>query len=240
MIPFLGPLDPFPPVETARQEMSGLLAIGADLSPDRILRAYRLGIFPWGTLNGFPLWYSPDPRMVLFPDELRITRSLARTLRKGDYEVRLDTAFPAVIEACAETPRPGQDGTWITDDMREAYVRLHELGWAHSVETYQEGNLTGGLYGLAVGGMFYGESMFSRRTDASKIAFAHLVRFLVQEKFGMIDCQMRTEHLASLGAREIPRRLFLNRLGKLLAQPRAAGRWPGAGASFDWATPWHS
>lgn len=238
MIPFLGPLDPFPPVEAARQDMAGLLAIGADLCPERILEAYRLGIFPWGTLNGFPLWYSPDPRMVLFPDELHLSHSLLRTLKKGHYEVRLDTDFPAVIGACAETPRPGQDGTWISDDMRDAYIRLHELGWAHSVEIYQEGNLTGGLYGLAVGGMFYGESMFSRRTDASKIAFAHLVRFLVREKFGMIDCQMRTGHLTSLGAREIPRRLFLNRLDKLLAHPRPGGPWPPSGACFDWATPW--
>lgn len=238
MIPFLGPLDPFPPVESARQDMGGLLAIGADLAPERVLEAYGLGIFPWGTLDGFPLWYSPDPRMVLFPNEVRISRSLLRTLKQGRYEVRLDTDFAAVITACAQTPRPGQDGTWISDDMRAAYIRLHELGWAHSVETYQEGDLTGGLYGLAVGGMFYGESMFSHRTDASKIAFAHLVRFLAREKFGMIDCQMRTEHLASLGAREIPRRLFLNRLGKLVAQACPAGRWPSTGAVFDWAAPW--
>jgi leucyl/phenylalanyl-tRNA--protein transferase len=238
MIPFLGPLDPFPPVESARQDMGGLLAIGADLSPERILEAYGVGIFPWGTLSGYPLWYSPDPRMVLFPDELRITRSLDRTLRKGDYEVRLDTDFPAVIAACAQTPRPGQDGTWISDDMLAAYIRLHELGWAHSVETYQEGNLVGGLYGLAIGSMFYGESMFSRRTDASKIAFAHLVRFLAREKYGMIDCQMRTDHLASLGGREIPRRLFLGRLAQLLAQPRPGGCWSSVAAVFDWATPW--
>lgn len=240
MIPFLGPLDPFPPVESARQDMGGLLAIGADLSPERILDAYRLGIFPWGTLSGYPLWYSPDPRMVLFPDEIRVSRSLLRTLKRGNYEIRLDTNFSGVIDGCASTPRPGQDGTWITDDMRAAYVRLHELGWAHSVETYHEGNLTGGLYGLAVGGMFYGESMFSRQTDASKIAFAHLVRFLAREKFGMIDCQMRTDHLASLGAREIPRRLFLNRLESLLSQSPAAGRWPSTAATCDWSMPWHS
>lgn len=240
MIPFLGPLDPFPPVESARSDMGGLLAIGGGLSPERILDAYRRGVFPWGTLNGFPLWYSPDPRMVLFPEEFRLRRSLLRVLRKGDYEVRFDTDFAGVIEACAQSPRPGQDGTWITDDMREAYIRLHELGWAHSVETYQEGNLTGGLYGLAVGNMFYGESMFSRRTDASKIAFAHLVRFLSREKFGMIDCQMRTEHLASLGGREIPRREFLEGLYKLTAQPRGRGPWPSSGASFDWDTPWHT
>ncbi|HZX32467.1 MAG TPA: leucyl/phenylalanyl-tRNA--protein transferase [Rhodocyclaceae bacterium] len=240
MIPFLGPLDPFPPVESARSDMGGLLAIGGGLSPERILNAYRRGIFPWGTLNGFPLWYSPDPRMVLIPPEFRLRRSLLRVLKKGDYEVRFDTDFAAVIEACAQTARPGQDGTWITDDMREAYIRLHELGWAHSVETYQEGNLIGGLYGLAIGDMFYGESMFSRRTDASKIAFAHLVRHLSREKFGMIDCQMRTEHLASLGAREIPRREFLERLHQLTARPRPGGPWPSSGASFDWETPWHT
>ncbi|MBS1191623.1 MAG: leucyl/phenylalanyl-tRNA--protein transferase [Rhodocyclaceae bacterium] len=240
MIPFLGPFDPFPPVESARRDMGGLLAVGADLAPERLLEAYRNGIFPWGTLDGFPLWYSPDPRMVLFPEEVRISRSLQRTLRRGQYEVRLDTDFAAVIEGCAQTPRHGQDGTWITDDMRSAYIRLHELGWAHSVETYQEGELAGGLYGLAIGGMFYGESMFSRRTDASKIAFVHLVRFLAREKFGMVDCQMRTAHLATLGAREIPRRLFLNRLSKLLEQPRPRSLWPSSGASFDWATPWHT
>lgn len=238
MIPFLGPLDPFPPIESARQDMGGILAIGADLSPNRILEAYRHGVFPWGTLEGFPLWYSPDPRMVLFPEEIRVSRSMRRTLRHGNYEVRLDTDFPAVIAACAQTSRPGQDGTWITDDMRSAYMRLHELGWAHSVEVYQEGNLAGGLYGLALGHMFYGESMFSRRTDASKIAFVHLVRYLAQEKFGMIDCQMRTDHLASLGAREIPRREFSERLEKLVAQTRPAGPWPATGACFDWAEPW--
>lgn len=240
MIPFLGPFDPFPPVESARTDMGGLLAIGGGLSPDRILDAYGRGIFPWGTLNGFPLWYSPDPRMVLFPPEFRLRRSLLRVLRKGSYEVRFDTNFAGVIEACAQTPRPGQDGTWITDAMRDAYIRLHELGWAHSVETYQEGNLTGGLYGLAIGDMFYGESMFSRRTDASKIAFAHLVRHLSREKFGMVDCQMRTEHLASLGAREIPRRDFLEHLYKLTACPRPGGPWPSSEASLDWETPWHT
>jgi len=237
MIPFLGPRDPFPRVEAALEDMAGLLAIGADLSPDRILNAYRHGIFPWGTLKGFPLWYSPDPRMVLFPEEIRISRSLRRALRRGDYEVRLDTDFPAVIAACAATPRPGQDGTWITGDMGAAYIRLHELGCAHSVELYQEGSLAGGLYGLALGAMFYGESMFARRTDASKIAFAHLVRFLVQENFGMIDCQMRTDHLASLGAREIPRTAFLDRLTRLLAVPRQPGPWPAGGVCLDWAGP---
>lgn len=234
MIPLLGPLDPFPAVDTAREDLGGLLAVGADLSPARLLDAYRMGVFPWGTYEGLPLWYTPDPRMVLFPGEERIHRSLLKTLRKGDYEIRLDSDFRGVIEACAATPRPGQDGTWISADMRSAYVRLFELGWAHSVETWVGGELAGGLYGLAIGRMFYGESMFSRRTDASKIAFAHLARFLTRENFGMIDCQMHTSHLASLGAREIPRAEFNRRLAELTASPGGRGRWPVDGARFDW------
>lgn len=232
MIPYLGPLDPFPPVSTATAEMGGLLAVGADLSPARLLDAYRRGIFPWGTVEGHPLWYSPDPRMVLVPGEFRISRSLRKTLRSGRYEVRFDTAFAAVIAGCAAMPRPGQDGTWITDDMAGAYIRLHELGWAHSVETYGEGDLLGGLYGLAIGGMFYGESMFSRRTDTSKIAFAHLVRHLEENGFGMIDCQMHTTHLASLGARPIPRRDFLRRVAELTARPAPRGNWPAP--AYTW------
>ena len=208
----------------ARADMGGLLAVGADLSPARILVAYRHGIFPWGTVERQPLWHSPDPRMVLFPAEFRLTASLRKTLRARRYEVRLDSDFAAVIGACATAPRPGQDGTWISPDMMDAYIRLHELGWAHSVEVYAEGNLTGGLYGLGIGRMFYGESMFSRRSNASKIAFAHLVRYLLAHDFGMVDCQMRTEHLASLGGREIPRDDFLARLQALIrpAQRRKA------------------
>lgn len=234
MIPFLGPHSTFPPVETAREDMGGLVAIGGDLSPDRLLTAYRQGIFPWGTVEGHPLWYSPDPRMVLFPDEFRLTRSLRKTLRGGRFEVRFDSNFAAVIAGCAETPRPGQDGTWISPDMMAAYIRLHELGWAHSVETYSEGNLVGGLYGLAIGQMFYGESMFSRCSDASKIAFAHLVRYLVTHQFAMIDCQMRTEHLASLGGREIPRPSFLARLRALTAGPASRARWSADTLTVDW------
>ena len=212
MIPFLGRADPFPPVEKARDDMGGLLAVGADLAVDRLLDAYRRGIFPWGTIEGHPIWYNPNPRMVLFPEEFRLTRSLRKTLRSGSFEVRFDSNFAGVIAACGETPRPGQDGTWISPPMIEAYSHLHELGWAHSVETYVEGDLVGGLYGLAIGRMFYGESMFSRCTDASKVAFAHLIRYLVTHQFGLIDCQMRTEHLASLGGREIPRETFLAHL----------------------------
>ena len=234
MIPYLAPFDPFPPVESAQEEMGGLLAVGADLSPERLLDAYRRGIFPWGTVESYPLWYSPDPRMVLFPDEFRLTRSLRKTLRSGRFEVRFDHDFPAVIAACSAMPRPGQDGTWITDDMLNAYCRLHELGWAHSVETYVEGELVGGLYGLAIGRMFYGESMFARRTDASKVAFAHLVRYLVTHQFGMIDCQMRTDHLASLGGREIPRTAFLARLRQCTAAGSPRTTWSGDGLDLEW------
>jgi len=225
MIPYLGPLDLFPPVESAREDMGGLLAVGGDLQPDRILDAYRRGIFPWGTVDGQPLWYSPDPRMVLFPDEFRLTRSLKKTLRAGTFEVRFDSDFPGVMAACATTPRDGQDGTWITPEMRHAYTRLHELGWAHSVETYADGVLVGGLYGMAIGRMFYGESMFSRRSDASKVAFAHLIDYLVTHQFGMIDCQMYTDHLASLGGREIPRAEFQARLAALTATGSPRTLW---------------
>jgi leucyl/phenylalanyl-tRNA--protein transferase len=234
MIPFLGLLDPFPPIEMTREDMGGLLAIGSNLSTARLLDAYMNGIFPWGTVKGYPLWYSPDPRMVLFPDELRLTRSLRRTLCGRDYEVRFDSDFPAIISACATTPRPGQDGTWISAEMMEAYIRLHELGWAHSVEVYVEGDLTGGLYGLAIGRMFYGESMFSRRSNVSKIAFAHLVRYLQANDFGMIDCQMRTAHLVSLGGREIPRTDFLARLHELTRSPHPRQRWTSDGLDLNW------
>ena len=218
----------------ARADIGGLLAVGADLSPARILNAYRHGIFPWGTVERQPLWYSPDPRMVLFPEEFRLTRSLRKTLRARQYEVRFDSDFAAVIGACAATPRPGQDGTWISRDMMDAYMRLHELGWAHSVEVYVEGNLTGGLYGLGIGRMFYGESMFSRRSNASKIAFAHLVRYLIAHDFGMVDCQMRTEHLASLGGREIPRDDFLARLQQLIRPEQRRGRWTADDLDVNW------
>ncbi len=234
MVPRLGRLDPFPPVAAARDELGGLLAVGGDLSTARLLDAYLNGIFPWGTCEGYPLWYSPDPRMVLFPEEYRPSRSLRKALRSGRQAVRLDTDFPAVIAACAAVRRPGQDGTWIDDAMMESYIRLHELGWAHSVETWKDGELVGGLYGLAIGRMFYGESMFARRDDASKIAFAHLVRYLVANDFAMIDCQMRTAHLASLGAREIPRDDFLDRLHDLTRGPHARQRWTCHGLDPDW------
>ena len=234
MIPFLGQLDPFPPVEMASEELGGLLAIGGDLSPARLLDAYLNGIFPWGTHEGFPLWYCPAPRMVLFPQEFRLTRSLAKTLRNAAYTVRFDHDFPAVIGGCSATPRPGQNGTWISPDMQAAYIRLHELGWAHSVEVYAEGDLFGGLYCLAIGRMFYGESMFSRRSNASKIAFAHLVAYLLAHDFGMIDCQMHTSHLASLGGREIPRQEFLGKLTALTRGPHNRQRWSAVGLALNW------
>jgi leucyl/phenylalanyl-tRNA--protein transferase len=229
MIPWLPP-DPanlsFPPVTRALRDPNGLLAVGGDLSPERILTAYRHGIFPWFSPGEPILWWSPDPRMVLFPDEVRITRSLAKTLKNADYALRLDTAFDRVIAACATTPRDGQSGTWITGEMQQAYGRLHALGHAHSVEVWQAGELVGGLYGIALGRAFYGESMFSHRTDASKIALAHLCRFLVARGFGIIDCQMETAHLASLGARPIPRDDFLARIGTLVDTGDPPGRWP--------------
>lgn len=209
---------PFPPVEEALRQPNGLLAIGGDLSPERLLAAYARGIFPWFDADQPILWWSPDPRMVLYPEELKISRSLSRRLRRDDYQVRFNTAFGAVIAACAATMRPGQDGTWITDTMIAAYTRLHAAGYAHSVETWIDGRLSGGLYGVAIGRMFYGESMFHRVSDASKIAFVHLVRHLRAQGFGLIDCQMETTHLASLGARPIARRVFLQQLAALTAQ----------------------
>lgn len=238
MIPWLDGNAPFPPVERALDDPNGLLCAGGDLSPGRIIEAYRHGVFPWFSAGQPILWWTPDPRMVLFPDEIRISRSLRKTLRAGNYEIRLDTAFSAVIEACAHTPRDGQPGTWITPEMRSAYCTLHELGWAHSVETWVRGDggdeLAGGLYGIAIGRMFYGESMFSRRTDASKIATAHLARFLEARNFGMVDCQMYTEHLASLGAREIPRRDFMGRLQALTDSEQRPGKWLADAARSVW------
>lgn len=238
MIPWLTGDAPFPPPGQALAEPNGLLCAGADLSPPRIIDAYRQGIFPWFSPGQPILWWNPDPRMVLFPAEFKISRSLRRTLRAGAYEVRLDGSFPEVIRACAETPRPGQPGTWITREMQRAYRQLFELGIGHCVEVRVDGRLVGGLYGLAIGRMFYGESMFSRVANASKIAAAHLARFLEEQGFGMIDCQMNTPHLASLGAREIPRDDFVARLHELVAMNDQPGcgpsRWSIDGASQPW------
>ena len=233
MIPWLGDHPAFPPLSRALREPNGLLAAGGALTPEWLLTAYRRGIFPWFN-DGEPiLWWSPSPRMVVFPDEVRITRSLRKTLRKGDYEVRLDHDFAAVIRACAAPREPG-GRTWITPDIQSAYIRMHQLGYAHSVETYIDGELAGGLYGMALGQAFFGESMFSRRTDASKIAFAHLTRFLEQRNFRVLDCQMTTQHLTSLGGREIARERFAALLDTFAGVDLPPARWPEDGATHPW------
>jgi leucyl/phenylalanyl-tRNA---protein transferase len=224
MIPWLGPESPFPPLEAALLRPNGLLAVGGDLSPSRLIEAYRHGIFPWFNEGEPILWWSPDPRMVLFPQELKISRSLRKTLKRGNYEIRADSAFKQVMEACA-APRGEHTGTWIHADMIAAYGRLHEIGMAHSMETWIEGELVGGLYGVGQGKMFFGESMFSRVSDASKIAFVHLVAQLQRWGFEMIDCQMKTEHLASLGAREISRNEFRQKLKELVHYPERGKKW---------------
>lgn len=206
----------FPPVSVALTEPKGLVAIGGDLSLQRLLAAYQQGIFPWFS-NGEPiLWWSPDPRMVLFPNELKISNSLKKTLKNKTFEVRFNTAFREVISACSNTPRGEQNGTWITQDIIEAYTALHKTGYAISAETWVNGLLVGGCYGVKIGKMFYGESMFHHVTDASKIAFVSLIKHLKELGVGMIDCQMKTAHLASFGAREISREDFLAQLSRLI------------------------
>jgi leucyl/phenylalanyl-tRNA---protein transferase len=224
VIPWLGLRDPFPPVEQALVEPNGLLAAGGDLSPARLLDAYARGIFPWFNDEDPVLWWSPDPRMVLLPRELHLSRSLRRTIRSQEFTVTFDRAFQGVMEGCAG-PRDKQDGTWITADMMRAYTRMAELGHAHSVEAWADGELAGGLYGVAVGRIFYGESMFTRRSNASKVAVAWLARQLDRWQFELIDCQMSTEHLASLGAREVPRADFLRRLERAIGLPPVPLPW---------------
>ncbi|HYQ72404.1 MAG TPA: leucyl/phenylalanyl-tRNA--protein transferase [Gammaproteobacteria bacterium] len=224
---WLDPDDPelwFPNVELALQEPDGLLAVGGDLSEDRLLLAYRSGIFPWYGSGQPILWWSPDPRLVLFPNRLRVTRSLARRIRKAEFTPTLDQAFDEVISACAE-PRPGQAGTWITPEMITAYRELHASGSAHSVECWQDGRLVGGLYGVAIGRIFFGESMFARSTDASKVAFVALVRQLSRWGFLLIDCQVHTTHLASLGAETVPRREFIRTLEHACIQAPSNRSW---------------
>ncbi len=214
----------FPPVHLASPD--GLLAIGGDLRNERLLQAYRQGIFPWYNSGQPILWWSPDPRTVLFPHKLRISRSLRKTLRKQNFRITLDTDFKEVIQACAGPRRANPNGgTWITDEMLQAYCRLHEAGYAHSVETWLEEKLVGGLYGVALGGAFFGESMFSRVNDASKAAFVYLVRQLEAWSYTIIDCQLRTAHLLSLGAEEIPRKEFLVYLEQALAEPGHPAPW---------------
>ncbi len=224
MLTWLAATDIFPPVQRALHDPAGLLAAGADLSTDRLIMAYSQGIFPWYSPGEPILWWSPDPRMVLFPQELVVQRSLAKVLRKRHYELRVDTVFAEVIAACAR-PRTGQDGTWISAEMITAYTRLHQMGVAHSIETWIDGRLAGGLYGIALGRAFYGESMFTLVPDASKIAFVHLVRQLHRWGFGVIDCQMNTAHLARFGAREIPRTEFIAQLDNLVNLPAVPMPW---------------
>jgi leucyl/phenylalanyl-tRNA--protein transferase len=215
VIPWLRPTDPFPPLERALSDPDGLLAAGGTLDAPRLIDAYRRGIFPWSSEGQPLLWWSPDPRMVLFTDEFRMSRSLRKRVREGRFEIRLDSAFDDVMAACAE-PRDGQAGTWITAEMRRAYGELHRRGYAHSVEAWREGRLVGGLYGVALGRVFFGESMFARETDASKVALARLVTLLREQGVPMIDCQQDTAHLASLGARPIPRAEFATVLKELI------------------------
>lgn len=225
MLTWLTPDSPFPPLTRALKNPNGLLAAGGDLSVERLVDAYCNGVFPWYGQGDPILWWSPDPRMVLVPDEFKVSRSLAKTARSGKFETRIDTAFRAVITACAATPRDGQSGTWILPEMVEAYCRLHEAGYAHSVEAWQNGVLVGGLYGIALDRIFFGESMFSHATDASKVAMLRLVTELKARGFRLIDCQQATRHLASLGAREIPRREFRLALKELIDYPPTPQHW---------------
>lgn len=214
----------FPPVEAALSQPNGLVAVGGDLSPERLVSAYRQGIFPWFEEDQPILWWSPDPRALLFPDRLRVTRSLAKRIRNGGFTVTLDQAFKHVIDACA-APRRQSAGTWITEGMLSAYGRLHERDLAHSVEVWDGEDLVGGLYGVSLGGAFFGESMFSRRADASKIALVWLVRQLEAWGAHFIDCQVGSSHLATLGAVEIPRARFIEQLGEALTVPQRHGPW---------------
>jgi len=222
----------FPPIEEAWGEPNGLLAAGGDLSPARLIKAYQSGIFPWYEEGQPILWWSPDPRIVIRPQDVHISKSLHKTLRQGRFTVTADTAFSQVINYCAE-PRPEQKGTWITDEMANAYLQLHELGYAHSIETWREGRLCGGLYGIALGGLFFGESMFSKENDASKVAFATLATRLSNWGFQLIDCQVETPHLKSLGAREISREEFK----KILQQYGTPTDLEGTSGS--WRDRWH-
>jgi leucyl/phenylalanyl-tRNA--protein transferase len=216
VIPWLRSDSPFPPIETALAEPNGLLAVGGDVSAERLLAAYRRGIFPWYGEGQPVLWWSPDPRMVLFVDELRVTRSLRKSIRQRRFDIRVDCAFRRVMEGCSSTPRPGQTGTWITPELVGAYCALHNQGHAHSVEAWKDDELVGGLYGVSIGRMFFGESMFTREADASKVALAHLVAMARRAGVPLIDCQQETAHLASLGARPIPRAEFARHLAGLV------------------------
>jgi len=214
----------FPDISLAMEEPNGLLAVGGDLSVKRLLNAYRHGIFPWFSDDQPILWWSPNPRMVLIPTEIKISRSLKKTIRKNSFEISFDRAFDQVLLACAQ-PRPKQPSTWITDEMREAYNKLHKLGYAHSFECWQNEKLVGGLYGISMGKMFFGESMFSFVTDASKIAFVQAVNYLKNWNYALIDCQVETEHLASFGAKNINRNSFRDCIEKLIQEEPSSNAW---------------
>jgi leucyl/phenylalanyl-tRNA--protein transferase len=227
MLYLLDPKDsqaPFPDAKTAEREPDGLLAVGGDLSVTRLVNAYRHGIFPWFGDGDPILWWSPDPRTVLIPERIRISRSLRKTLRKRPFSATLDRAFDAVIQACAE-PRAEDSGTWLVPDMIGAYRRLHRRGLAHSVEVWQDETLAGGLYGIAIGRVFFGESMFSRVSDASKVALVHLCRTLFERGFRLIDCQVITGHLIRMGAEQIPRTDFIRLLDRWCPLPDWCGSW---------------
>jgi leucyl/phenylalanyl-tRNA--protein transferase len=213
----------FPPAHFATAE--GLLAVGGDLSQERLLSAYRKGIFPWYADNEPILWWSPDPRLILYPDELHVSRTLNKVLRKNIFTVTVDSAFEDVITACAKTRTQNEEGTWIVDDIQAAYCQLHGAGYAHSVETWLNGHLVGGLYGVSLGRCFFGESMFSNASNASSVALVALARHLMTLSFDFIDCQVTTAHLMRFGAREIPRSQFLKELRKALAGTTLKGRW---------------
>lgn len=215
MIPSIKTAQDFPDVERARHDPNGLLCMGGNLDPQTILTAYSRGIFPWYSAGQPILWWSPDPRMALLPSEFKLSKSLAKTIRANKFEVRFNTAFASVISACSK-PRSQQSGTWILPAMQAAYIALHQIGFAHSAEAWRDGKLVGGLYGIALGRVFYGESMFARETDASKVAFAAIVEKLTRDGFQLIDCQQETKHLASFGAHPIPRKEFTQRLQELI------------------------
>jgi leucyl/phenylalanyl-tRNA--protein transferase len=230
VVPWLRSGSPFPPIEAALDDPNGLLAAGGDLSPGHLLAAYRHGIFPWYNEAQPILWWSPDPRMVLFVREFRLPRSLRRIVRQRRFEIRADTAFRQVMEGCAE-PRSGQSGTWITPAVIDAYETLHRQGHAHSLEAWRDGELVGGLYGVTTGRMFFGESMFARETDASKVALVKLVAMLGSMGMPLIDCQQETEHLARFGARPITRREFADWLSRLVHSTGPALCWTAAALS---------
>jgi leucyl/phenylalanyl-tRNA--protein transferase len=218
------PNTPFPDVSLAEREPDGLLAVGGDLTPQRLIQAYQLGIFPWFSEGEPILWWSPDPRTVLYPEKIKISRSLRKTLRKKIYDVSFDRKFDEVILGCA-APRDDSPGTWLVPEMIKAYCQQHQLGLAHSVEVYHDGKLVGGLYGMAIGKVFFGESMFSRSRDSSKVALVYLCRQLQTWGFKMIDCQVYTRHLASLGAQEIPRQKFCQDLHSWTHLEGHPGSW---------------